>query len=441
MKKYLFLFLFLLPNLVFSQNGMTFEELKEKVTKYFDEALINDIVKELPIGDNYKIWGWDVGDFSGDGYFDLAFAVRKFGVGNKKVDVYLFCDIEGYLVKVAKIEKDFYEIPLEVGIVIKNNVCYITQKQKQFHWFVEGFTFDNGNIILVDKFETEKLSNFTKETYKNFIELHSKEKYLDTKTGKTKYEVEYITIPSYPRGNVVYKGFNNSAFIYNIDYVLKGAYDWQGENDASFYVSSAYDEDFLYLTIDVRDETVVVPSCEDCVGDFVEIWFNIDNVASSKLINKDKDGKVSYAANQDSIFYKFTVYLGDFVNEKSSVSMYSNKEVPNEVRAYVPNIKSVALENEGGYIVKIKIPLLLLGIKGIDKDKPTDLELACTIIVNDIDDEFKPNQRTEIATSKLKSLEPRYFGRIVVISDKNWYGKSENIYNNKILNYLKEYGL
>ncbi len=441
MKKYLFLFLFFLPSLLFSQNGMTFEELKDKISKYFDEALINDIVKELPTGDNYRIWGWDVGDFSGDGYFDLAFAVRKFGVGNKKVDVFLFCDVEGYLVKVSEMEKDFYEIPLEVGIVIKNNVCYITQKEKQFHWYIEGFTFDNGNIILVDKFETEKLSNYTKETYKNFIELKSKEKYLDTRSGDTKYEVEYLTIPSYPRGNVVYKGFNNSAFIYDIDYVLKGAYDWQGEEDASFYASSAYDEEFLYMTIDVRDETVLVPSCEDCVGDFIELWFNIDNVSSDSLIQKDKNNKISYAQNEDSIFYKLTVYLGDFISEKSYVSMYSNKEVPSNLKNYVQNIKSVALENEGGYIVKVKIPLLLLGIKNLDKTKENNFELASTIILNDIDDEFKPNQRTEIASSKLKSLEPRYFGRIVFISEKNWYGKSENIYNNKILNYLKEYGL
>ena len=132
MTKYLFLFLIVFSVKTYSQNGMTFEELNSKIATYFDEALIKDVQKLLPEGDNYRIWGWDVGDFSNDGYYDLAFAVRKFGVGNRKVDVYLFCDIEGYLVKVGQYEKDFFEIPLEVGIVIKDNVCYITQKEKQF---------------------------------------------------------------------------------------------------------------------------------------------------------------------------------------------------------------------------------------------------------------------------------------------------------------------
>lgn len=440
MIKYLFFIIIFFPNLILSQNGMTFDELKDKVSKYFDESLINDVLADLPSGDNYRIWGWDVGDFSGDGYYDLSFAVRKFGVGNKKVDVYLFCDIEGYLVNVAKYEKDFFEIPLEVGIVIKNNVCYITQKEKLYHWNIEGFTFDNGNIILVDKFETEKLTNYTKETYKNFLELKSKEKYIDTKSGNTKYEVEFLTIPSYPRGNVIYKGFNNSAFIYDIDYVIKGAYDWQGEKDASFFASSAYDDEFLYLTIDVKDDKLVVPSCEECTSDYIDIWFNIDNINSKNLISS-KNKQLVYANNLDSIFYKFSLYLGDFAEEKSYVTLSSNKDIPKDVKANVSKIKSVALENEGGYLTKLKIPFNLLGIDSVNKKNAEGLELSCTIIVNDIDDEFKPDKKTEIASSKFKAMEPRYFGRIIFISEKNWYGKSENIYNNKILNYLKEYGL
>src|SRR5690606_8204188 len=151
----------------------------------------------------------------------------------------------------------------------------------------------------------------------------------------------------------------NSAFIYDIDYVIKGAYDWEGEEDASFFVSSAYDEEFLYLTVDVKDDKILVPSCEDCNGDYIELWFNLDNIPKENLIQKD--GKeMKYAKNEDSIFYKFSLYLGNFAEEKSYVLLSSNKDVPEKAKQLLNNIKSVALENEGGYISKLKIPLNLL---------------------------------------------------------------------------------
>jgi hypothetical protein len=49
----------------FSQSGMTFNELEQRLTPYYAEALINDVRLQLPQGSNYRIWGWDVGDFSG----------------------------------------------------------------------------------------------------------------------------------------------------------------------------------------------------------------------------------------------------------------------------------------------------------------------------------------------------------------------------------------
>lgn len=420
MRKYLFLILFFLTLSAYSQSGMTFEELKYKISGYFDEALIKDIEKELPNGDNYRIWGWDVGDYSSDGYYDLAFAVRKFGVGNRKVDVFLFCDIEGYLVKVAQYEKDFYEIPLEVGIVIKDNVCYITQKEKQFHWYIEGYTFDNGNIILVDKFETEKQNSLTKETYKNFIDLKVKEKIIATKSGDVKHEQEFLTIPSYPRSSIVYKGFTNYAELFKIDNVIKGAYDWENRKDLSYKINSAYDKDFLYFHFDVNDDVLILPSCEDCSGDYLTIWFSIPQ-------NK-----------KDTNLIKVNMYLGDFVEEKASFSISSNIELDQKTKDYLSKLKVVSIEVDSGYSMKCKIPLQLL----IDKDSSIDqIEyISFTSLIYDVDNEFKPENISVMASSKFDEKNSKHFGKIIFVSKDNWYGSSKNIYSEKILQYIKEYG-
>lgn len=416
MLKYLFLFNLIFSCSLYSQSGMTFEELKFKVADYFDETLLNDLGKELPNGNNFRIWGWDVGDFSGDGYYDIAIAVRKFGVGNRKVDVYLFCDIEGYLVKVSQFEKDFYEIPLEVGIVIKDNVCYVTQKEKQFHWFIEGYTFDNGNIILVDKFETEKQQNHTKETYKNFIDLKVKEKIINTKNGDVKQEIEFLTIPSYPRGSIVYKGFTNYAELYKVENVIKGSYEWEGIKDLSYKISSGYDSEFLYFHFDVKDDVLILPSCEDCKGDYVDIWFSIPK-------------------SKDTTLLKLSMYLGDFTEEKASFSISSNLELDDELKDYFSKLKVVSIEIDSGYSIKCKIPLNLI-IEDIQKKK----DLLFTALVYDYDNEFKPDNVSVMASSKFDEKNSRYFGKIVFINENNWYGKSTNIYSDKILQYLREYG-
>ncbi|MFY8161917.1 MAG: hypothetical protein ACOVNU_11350, partial [Candidatus Kapaibacteriota bacterium] len=106
------------------QAGMKFPEFAEKLEQYYDAALIADLRKSLPQTD-YAIWGWDVGDFSGDGFTDVAFAVRIRGDKKNRVVVYLFVDIEGYLTQVGQFSYSYVELPLENGVVIKQNTCYL----------------------------------------------------------------------------------------------------------------------------------------------------------------------------------------------------------------------------------------------------------------------------------------------------------------------------
>ena len=417
MRIYLFLFLMLFAINTYSQNGMTFEEFKDKVSDYFDEALLKDVQKEMPTDNKFVIWGYDVGDFSNDGYYDLAFAVRKFGMNNRKVDVFLFCDVEGYLVKVGQYQKDFFEIPLEIGIVIKDGVCYVTQKKEQFHWYIDGYKFDNGNIILVDKFETEKMNNLTKETYKNFLELKVKEKLLVTKSGEVKQLIEYLTVPSYPRGSIVYKGFANSLEVNRVENVYKGAYDWESKVDLSYKLSSAYDDEYVYFHLDVTDDVLILPSCEDCKGDYATLWFSFT----------DK--------KKDTTLIKLSIYLGDFVDEKASFTISSSNDLKSHIKDYFSKVKVVAVELDSGYSIKCKIPTQIFS-----DDFKKMKELPFTALVYDIDNEFSPEKVSVMASSKFDEHNSKYFGKVVFISKDEWYGSSQNIYSDKILKYIQEYG-
>jgi hypothetical protein len=142
-------FIFIIAvNSLFSQSGSRFPDFAKKLEYYFHKDLIADLQKSLPQGVNYTIWGWDVGDFSGDGNYDVAFVVRLASERKRLVQVYLFVDMDGFLTQVAKFPYKFIETPLEVGIIIKSNACLITKKNKQFNWSIRGQFFGRQSCAL-----------------------------------------------------------------------------------------------------------------------------------------------------------------------------------------------------------------------------------------------------------------------------------------------------
>ena len=101
MKKIIIILIFVFSiNNLFSQAGSHFYEFAEKLEQYFDKSLITDVKNALPQGSDYLIWGWDVGDFSGEKINDLAFGIVIKGEKKKKVRVYQF--VENKLVEKTK---------------------------------------------------------------------------------------------------------------------------------------------------------------------------------------------------------------------------------------------------------------------------------------------------------------------------------------------------
>ena len=180
--------LFICADELVAQSGMRFPELSKKLEPYFADELIEDIRAELPENDNFSIWGWDVGDFSGDGFNDLALSVKFLRDKQKIVQVYLFTDNDGFLSKIGQFAYEYFELPLEIGVSIKENTCYVTKKRKQFDWVIKGYRFDNGVLVLLDNFETARIDQYTIEQYTNFQTCESKLKYILTKNNKCLFQ-------------------------------------------------------------------------------------------------------------------------------------------------------------------------------------------------------------------------------------------------------------
>ncbi|MGA2296817.1 MAG: hypothetical protein ABSG15_04625, partial [FCB group bacterium] len=65
---------------------------------------------------------------------------------------------------------------------------------------------------------------------------------------------------------------------------------------------------------------------------------------------------------------------------------------------------------------------------------------GCTVIVHDIDNEFRPEEETQIASSAFDSVNPLTYGSLVLLPYDKWYGETINIYTEDIMKYLQELG-
>lgn len=426
---------------LFSQSGITFAEFAKKLNPYYDRALIMDIQKQLPQGTNYKIWGWDVGDYSGDGYNDVAFAAKLASEKNRIVQTYLFVDLDGYLVKVGNFEYPYVDIPLEIGLVIDNNTCMITKKNKQYNWEIQGFSFDNGSLLMHDEFTTRKLGNLTYETYVNYLDLKSNVKLLNTRLGEETFFREYLTIPSYPRGKTIYKGYKDEVETHFIDFVPEGAYYWEGKNDASIKIKSAYDEEYIYMTTEVNDESIVISNCDTCISDYIEVWFDVTPpLSDNHRFYNIKNNQVNFKTQSDSGLFCFSFYPGDYKKKPAHVNINTNQSLTEFQREASSKIRIVSNLTDNGYILKFKIPFLLLGIEALPIRNNKNFELGCTVIAVDYDNEFRPEEYSKIATSNFEAHDPSTYGSLLLIPQNKWYGKSSNIFRADIINNLLEYG-
>ena len=433
------LFFLLLLNVdVFSQSGLRYNDFTKKLEKYFDTELINDITNELGRID-FSVWSWDVGDFSGDGINDVAFCIRKTGTKGRFMDVYLFSDIDGFLIKVGDFRIEYVELPLEVGVAFRDGAVYITQKFKQFHWKIVSYKLVGGSLIKNSDYTTYRTGKLTHETENNYEKLRNMERYLLTSSSKIDFFVDYLKVPSYNRGRFIYKGIADTTFSNDILFCPVGAYWWRGDEDLCFSVGSAFDNNFLYLTLNVQDDTVVQPYNSIRNGEAVEVWIDPTNyVKSSDRFAAGKDGNITYKKMPQNDLYKIEIYAGDFINKDPTMKLL--KISGDKVSSEDMDENVITNLTDYGYNVILKVPFSSLGTTNPLIENDNMIEWGMTLRVIDVDNEFRPERHTILQTSLFEEGNPASFGSIVFIPSGKWYGEVENIYTKQIIQVLEEYG-
>ncbi len=425
-----------------AQSGMEWKEFTRKLDPYFAEDLIEDLRTTLPQGTQYRVWGWDVGDFSGDGVTDVAFSINILGTRKRECVVYMFVDVEGFLVNVSKQPLAYVDLPLEVGVVIRDGACYVTQKRKAESWTIKGYQYRDGAHVLLDEFLSDRVGSYGRETYRNYRTLDTWERFVGPK-GDTEFRTDYLTIPVYGRGRQVVAGYATDVIVDRVKNVHEGAYWWKGPEDCSFTSRAVYDDDHLYVRIDVVDDKVVTGWCDTCVADRVDIWFDAsapDESTASRSIGKDSKGDITFRGQSDSGLYVVSIRIGDFEDVRPSVRVRTTDDLTPEQEAAVRDVRVVTALRSDGYVVKVRVPFLLMGFSRAPVDAAVPVDVGCTIAVSDVDNEFRAEETSVISTSELQALRPASFGALRMIAGDAWYGQATNIYAESVFQSLRDLG-
>jgi hypothetical protein len=422
-----------------AQTSITFEEFAKRIDPYFAPELVGDIKDVLP-QNPFDVWGFDVGDFSNDGANDLAIAIRMRNDRGRKITAYYFVDDQGIMKLVRQMSYDFVELPVEVGVSIYKGNFYITRKLKEFHWEIFGYTYRDGVVMMVDRFTTEQQGSLTYETYRNFQTLEGYERYLNTNDEQQVFRSDFQTTPAYNRGRDVSSGYATTTSVRFSKFIIGGSYFWTGEEDAAIEARSAYDDDYLYFNIRVIDSHVVgLPVNNiDTTADRLVIWLDTYTLGDRfRVGRRSRD----FRMKTDSNIYAFTVALGDFLDIETSVKVSTSNLLDDVQNQAIRNIKAVALKQDSGYVVKIRIPFQFIGFPKAPVDDSAITSLGMTIVVHDVDNPYRPEETTVIATGQnFEEAKPATFGAVMLVPPSLHYGEATNIFLGEIKERLQDVG-
>jgi hypothetical protein len=458
--------------------GMPLDSVLPRIaTELNSTRLANSLTNALPNYANLRVWGLATGDFTNDSLPDLALSLFDPYGPKTEVRVYLFANEGGQsLSKVMERPVTFVESPIEVGLTIDGSVVTIVQKTGDQHWTQLGYTLEFGDLILVDRFETEredvtadpklKQRSIGHDIYRNYETLRTRENYTTGASGDEMFRTSYFTLPAYQRLRDIYPGYGTVLSDSTADFVVAGAGLRRDAQDVSIRnVRAAYDDDNIYLSASVRDDYMVGGQPSMQANDRLSLWF--DTKYTGDRLNRDRRvlsrqaGYPTFRDQLDSLVTNLTVAIPKQPGRVTQVTYSSVKGLTALQQEGLKNVRAQMTfdTNRGlvqGYTLRLKIPFAFLNLEtnpakfyetvATTRDNAeatngssarTDellngtgevATLGFTAVVYDVDDPQRATESTAQATSTYREGNPATFGTMLLEPSSLYYGEVHPTY-------------
>ena len=474
-------FFILCSKSVFGQ-GMAVDSILPRIDSELHNMALGEQLRLLiPYYDSARVWGLAMGDFTNDSLPDLALSLYDHGQTGNTVHVYFFENKNNQkLIKRFDREISYVESPIEVGLTIDGSVVTITRRTSSDHWEQEGYSLESGDVALVDRFETDqenvastttdgKPRSLGHEVYRNYETLRSRESYFTGASGDALLAESFITLPAYGRSREVYPGYGHIFSDTTTDFILSGVGHRRDASDLSIRsMQTAYNDDYLYLAIRVRDDYVIGGQSKIESNDRISFWF--DTKYTGDRLNRDRrllsmqGGFPTFRTTLDSLISNITFALPAHPGKVTQITYSSLDSLNAPQQEGLKNVMAVMSYDTAngvvnGYRLTIRIPFTFLGFESnpehsyetpIHFDAQEDsagltssatitnaATLGFTALVYDIDDLSHPDEVTVQATSKYEEGNPATFGTLVLEPSGQYYGEVHATYLDRLRSGLK----
>jgi hypothetical protein len=469
-------FLFLCPGLLFAQ-GMSVDSILPRIdSELHNPALGGQLSTLIPNYADARVWGLAIGDFTNDSLPDLAISIYDHGRVGNTVHVYFFENEDNKkLVQRFVKEISFIESPIEVGLTVEGSVVTITRRTGSEHWEQEGYSIEFGDVTLIDRFETsqENVASSTSagtprelghEVYRNYENLRSRESYFTGSSGDALLSESFATIPAYGRSRDIYPGYGHIFSDSSKDFILSGMGLRRDASDLSIRsMQAAYNDDYLYISIRVRDDYVIGGQPNIEANDRVSFWF--DTKYTDDRLNRDRrllsmeGGFPTFRTTLDSLVSNITFALPAHPGKVTQITYSSVNPLNALQQDGLKNVMAIMSYDTGagvvnGYHLTLRIPFSFLGFETNpehayetpvhfasqeDTSALTSMAgvinaatLGFTALVYDVDDPSHPNEVTIQGTSKYEEGNPASLGMLVLEPSAQYYGEVHATYLDKL---------
>ncbi|MCB2204239.1 hypothetical protein KQI65_05770 [bacterium] len=259
-------------------DSLEFAGFSEELQKIFSREKIQSIISKLP--PNCKIYGFDVGDYSGDDGMDVVVSTRDADARSREMRVHFFINEGAEFRVVNTLTRRFVLEPIEVGFSIERGRVLVTEKTGDFGWRMTGYAIRDRVFRRVYEWRTGRVPYRGRETAvaweraRDYMENLEDEHYFGSNTKRSFLRQKYYALPLFAAGSEPPKDIRQSIGDSTALMIVQGGSSWHGPEDCSLSVSGRYDSSNVYFDFQVRDDRLLYNTDSDS-SDFAALYFDL----------------------------------------------------------------------------------------------------------------------------------------------------------------------
>lgn len=248
-------------------DSLEFSGLSSALGKIFSEEKIQSILSKLPL--NCKIYGYDIGEYSGDDGMDVVLSTRDEQERDRTMHVHFFLNDGPEFRLVKTLQRRFVLEPIEVGFSIEQGKAFVTEKTGEFGWRITGYAVENGVFRRVSQWITDRMPYQGQSTAVGYDRSHDlrsnmvDEHFFGTNTNRTFLRQKYYDLPLFREGADIPLNVNRQIGDSSALMIVRGGSSWHGPEDCSVFCSGVYDSASVTVFVTVHDDRLLYSGVMD----------------------------------------------------------------------------------------------------------------------------------------------------------------------------------